>query len=132
MFGSLLLVVIAIGLLHFFTPGELGVYHGTYRRLSYFPIVMGAIWFGIRGGLFFSAISRAIADRHRRHPRAGRKLDTPVVVCTLNTYQDEVTTILDPAMLDRFKLVRFSPFVSERTYARYAAKLLDSHLFTGL
>ncbi|MBU0482190.1 MAG: sensor histidine kinase [Proteobacteria bacterium] len=57
MFGSLLLVVIAIGLLHFFTPGELGVYHGTYRRLSYFPIVMGGIWFGIRGGLFFSVLS---------------------------------------------------------------------------
>lgn len=93
------------------------VYAGAHRR-SFTETVL-------------SAISGAIADRHRRHPRAGRQLDTPMVVCTLNTYQDEVTAILDPAMLDRFKLVRFSPFVSERTYAGYAAKLLDSHLFAS-
>jgi len=56
-FIVLLLTVAGIGLLHFFTPGDLGVYHAAYRRLSYFPIVLGAIWFGLRGGVFFAVLS---------------------------------------------------------------------------
>lgn len=57
LFLSLLAVVIAIGLLHFFTPGHLIFYHDTYRRLSYFPIVLGAVWFGVRGGLTLAILS---------------------------------------------------------------------------
>ncbi|MBU0673965.1 MAG: sensor histidine kinase [Proteobacteria bacterium] len=53
----LLLLVIGIGVLHFITPGDLGVYHATYRRLSYFPIVIGAIWFGVWGGLILAVLS---------------------------------------------------------------------------
>ncbi|MDF1577314.1 MAG: ATP-binding protein [Desulfurivibrionaceae bacterium] len=56
-FVVLLLIVIGIGLLHFFTPGDLGVYHAAYRRFSYFPIVLGAIWFGLWGGVFFAVLS---------------------------------------------------------------------------
>jgi signal transduction histidine kinase len=56
-FIVLLLIVVGIGFLHFFTPGDLGVYHAAYRRLSYFPIVLGAIWFGLRGGIFFAVLS---------------------------------------------------------------------------
>lgn len=54
---GLVLVVIAIGLLHFFTPGYLVLYHDTFRRLSYFPIVLGAIWFGLWGGLSIAVLS---------------------------------------------------------------------------
>jgi len=93
------------------------VYAGAHRR-SFTECIL-------------SAISGTIADQHRRHPRPGRQLDIPIIVCTLNTYQDEVTANLDPAVLDRFNLVRFSPFVNEDTYACYAAKLLDTHLFSG-
>lgn len=75
-----------------------------------------------------SAISGTIADHHRRHPRPGRQLETPVVVFTVNAWQDEVTESLDAASLDRMKLVRFSPFTSADTYARYAEKLLGQHL----
>ena len=57
LFAFLVLIVIAIGLLHFFTPGNLFFYHDTYRRLSYFPIVFGAIWFGFRGGLILAIMS---------------------------------------------------------------------------
>ena len=57
LFLSLVAVVIAIGLLHFFTPGYLVFYHNTYRRLSYFPIVLGAVWFGVRGGLILAVLS---------------------------------------------------------------------------
>lgn len=57
LFFLLLAAVVAIGLLHFFTPGDFGVHHAFYRRLSYFPILLGALWFGLRGGIFFAALS---------------------------------------------------------------------------
>ncbi len=57
LFTILILVVIGIGLLHFFTPAELFFYHDTYRRLSYFPIVLGALWFGVWGGLVLAVMS---------------------------------------------------------------------------
>ncbi len=56
-FIILVIVVIIIGLLHFFTPGHLFFYHDTYRRLSYFPIAIGAILFGIRGGLILAIMT---------------------------------------------------------------------------
>jgi signal transduction histidine kinase len=57
LFAILVLVVICIGMLHFFTPGYLIFYHDMFRRLSYFPIVLGAIWFGVWGGLLLAVMS---------------------------------------------------------------------------
>ena len=57
LFAILVLVVIGIGLLHFFTPGYMIFYHDMFRRLSYFPIVLGAIWFGVWGGLLLAVMS---------------------------------------------------------------------------
>ena len=57
LFAILVLVVIGIGLLHFFTPGYMIFYHDMFRRLSYFPIVLGAIWFGVWGGLLLAVLS---------------------------------------------------------------------------
>ena len=57
LFLSLLAVVVVIGLLHFFTPGHQVFFHNTYRRLSYFPIVLGGIWFGVRGGFIMALLS---------------------------------------------------------------------------
>jgi len=56
-FAILVLAVIGIGFLHFTTPAELFFYHDTYRRLGYFPIVLGAIWFGVWGGLALAVMS---------------------------------------------------------------------------
>lgn len=56
-FGMLLLTVVGIGLLHVFTPGDLVFYHDTYRRLSYFPIAVGAILFGIPGGVTLAILT---------------------------------------------------------------------------
>ncbi len=53
----LLFSVAAIGLLHACTPDHLVFYHDSYRRLSYFPIVIGAILYGVKGGLGFAAVS---------------------------------------------------------------------------
>ncbi len=57
LFSALLLSVVAIGLLHLFTPGDYLFYHNTYRRLSYFPIVLGGLWFGVPGGLGLAVLS---------------------------------------------------------------------------
>jgi len=57
LFAILVLIVIGIGLLHFLTPGYHIFYHDMYRRLSYFPIVLGAIWFGVWGGLLLAVLS---------------------------------------------------------------------------
>jgi signal transduction histidine kinase len=57
LFGFLVLVVIGIGFLHFTTPGYMIFYHDMFRRLSYFPIVLGAIWFGVWGGLTLAVLS---------------------------------------------------------------------------
>ena len=57
LFACLVLVIIGIGLLHYFTPGYLIFYHDMFRRLSYFPIVLGAIWFGVWGGLVLAVMS---------------------------------------------------------------------------
>jgi len=57
LFVILVLVVIGIGLLHFLTPGYMIFYHDMFRRLSYFPIVLGAIWFGVWGGLALAILS---------------------------------------------------------------------------
>ena len=57
LFAILVLVVIGIGVLHFVTPGYQIFYHDMYRRLSYFPIVLGAIWFGVWGGLMLAVMS---------------------------------------------------------------------------
>jgi len=57
LFLILLLIVFVIGFLHFATPGEWIFFHDTYRRLSYFPIVLGAIWFGVKGGMILAVLS---------------------------------------------------------------------------
>ncbi|HGY11340.1 MAG TPA: HAMP domain-containing histidine kinase [Desulfobacterales bacterium] len=56
-FFLLLAFIIVIGLLHTLTPGYMIFYHDTYRRLSYFPITIGAILFGLRGGIILAILS---------------------------------------------------------------------------
>lgn len=49
--------VVLIGCLHAFTPGSLHFFHDTFRRLSYFPITIAAILFGVRGGLIIAGLT---------------------------------------------------------------------------
>lgn len=57
LFLCLLLMIAGIGVAHYVTPGHLILYHDTYRRLSYFPIVIGAILYGVWGGLTMALLS---------------------------------------------------------------------------
>lgn len=49
--------VTAIGALHSFTPGHMIFYHDSYRRLAYFPIAIGAVFFGLWGGVVTAVAS---------------------------------------------------------------------------
>ena len=48
--------IIAISLLHYLTPLHLHYLHDIFQRLYYLPIILAAIWFGLRGGLVCSLI----------------------------------------------------------------------------
>ncbi len=50
-------MVVIIGILHYVTPGYMIFYHDTYRRLSYFPITIAAIIFGLPGGIALALLS---------------------------------------------------------------------------
>ncbi len=56
-FILLLVSVAVIGVLHTLTPGHMIFYHDTYRRLSYFPIAVGAVFFGLWGGISLAVVS---------------------------------------------------------------------------
>jgi two-component system, NtrC family, sensor histidine kinase HydH len=63
----LLLIVVSVGLLHTFTPADKLFLHDFYRRLSYFPIVVAAILYGIRGGVFLAACTSLAFIPHLLH-----------------------------------------------------------------
>lgn len=47
----LALFITAISLLHYLTPLHFHYLHDIFQRLYYLPIILSAIWFGLRGGL---------------------------------------------------------------------------------
>ncbi|WP_321531327.1 ATP-binding protein [uncultured Desulfuromonas sp.] len=47
----LLILVAGISELHYTTTTHHSHLHDVYRRLYYIPIILGGIWFGVRGGL---------------------------------------------------------------------------------
>lgn len=48
--------IIGISLLHYLTPLHLPYFHDIFQRLYYLPIILAALWFGLRGGLLYSII----------------------------------------------------------------------------
>lgn len=57
LFAGLIIITVVIGGLHHFTPWEFVFFHDTYRRLAYFPIVLGALFFGVTGGMVMAFLS---------------------------------------------------------------------------
>ncbi len=49
--GILVVLVAVITALHYLTAIRMAQYHDIYRRLYYIPIVLGGIWYTLRGGL---------------------------------------------------------------------------------
>ena len=44
-------MLVAISALHYLTTLQMQHAHDIYRRLYYVPIVLGGLWFTLRGGL---------------------------------------------------------------------------------
>ena len=50
-FAGMLAMIAVIGALHYVTPDHYILLHDTFRRLAYFPISIGAILYGLPGGI---------------------------------------------------------------------------------
>jgi two-component system, NtrC family, sensor histidine kinase HydH len=57
---ALMFALGAVSVLHYATSAEHAWLHNIYQRLYYAPIVLGAYWFGVRGGLL-TAVAAAVA-----------------------------------------------------------------------
>ena len=63
----LITAVIVIGMLHWITPGDKFLLHELYRRLNYFPIVIGALLYGMRAGLILALCTAVAFIPHLHH-----------------------------------------------------------------
>jgi signal transduction histidine kinase len=52
---SITVLIIGITFLHYSTNVHADHYHDIYRRLYYIPILLGGLWFGLRGGISVAA-----------------------------------------------------------------------------
>ena len=62
--GLTVLSILLISLAHYSTDTQLHLYHDVYRRLYYLPIFMGALWFGLKGGLGASLLCSVLYAPH--------------------------------------------------------------------
>ena len=44
-------LLLAVTAMHYLTTTQLVNAHDVYRRLYYVPIVLGGVWFALRGGI---------------------------------------------------------------------------------
>jgi signal transduction histidine kinase len=58
------LAIVGVTVLHYTTPTSRPVYHEVYNRLYYLPIILGAFFFGLRGGLTVSILVSLIFVPH--------------------------------------------------------------------
>jgi len=56
----LLAAIIVVSGLHYLTSPSYTVWHSIYQRLYYGPVILGAYWFGVRGGLL-TALATSLA-----------------------------------------------------------------------
>ena len=62
--GLLALFVTGISVLHYSTPLSIPMLHDIYQRLYYIPIIMAALWFGLRGGVGCALIVSIVYAPH--------------------------------------------------------------------
>ncbi len=79
---SLVTVAFHYGLILRPSHGDPSLFHAIHGRLCYIPIILGAIWFGVRGGLGIGAFHLRSHDPVRRVGSArdttrARRANTP-------------------------------------------------------
>ncbi len=60
----IILSIAIITIFHYITPAPNPLFHGIYRRLYYLPIILGAVNYGLRGGIITSLIISIIYIPH--------------------------------------------------------------------
>lgn len=60
----LALSIVAISLSHYLTPLHLHYLHDIFQRLYYLPIILAAVWYGLRGGLACSMVVSMVYAPH--------------------------------------------------------------------
>lgn len=58
------LSILGISLLHYLTPLHLHYLHDIFQRFYYLPIILAALWFGSRGGLFCALVVSMVYAPH--------------------------------------------------------------------
>jgi signal transduction histidine kinase len=61
---TIILMTTVITALHYTTTVHADHFHDIYRRLYYIPIVLGGLWFGLRGGVLVAAGISALYAPH--------------------------------------------------------------------
>lgn len=62
--GAILASIVGISLVHYLTPLHLHYLHDIFQRFYYLPIILSALWFGMRGGLACSMLVSIIYVPH--------------------------------------------------------------------
>jgi two-component system sensor histidine kinase HydH len=62
--GVLAISITGITLFHYFTPIHISYLHDIFQRLYYLPIILAALWFGLRGGLLCSVAVSCLYAPH--------------------------------------------------------------------
>jgi len=62
--GLLIAAVVAVSVCHYLTPPAYVHWHIVYQRLYYLPILFGAFWYGLSGGLVVALITSVLYLPH--------------------------------------------------------------------
>ncbi len=62
--GVLVASLVAVSVLHYLTPPAYPHWHVVYQRLYYLPLLFGAFWFGLWGGLGVALLASALYLPH--------------------------------------------------------------------
>lgn len=60
----ILSLVVVISSLHYLTSTQMHHFHDIYRRLYYIPIILGGLWFSVRGGLSTAVLVSVVYAPH--------------------------------------------------------------------
>ncbi|HXV77955.1 MAG TPA: ATP-binding protein [Candidatus Polarisedimenticolaceae bacterium] len=62
--GTLVGAIVAVSIAHYSTPPSYFHWHVVYQRLYYLPILFGAFWFGLRGGVALAIVTSVLYAPH--------------------------------------------------------------------
>jgi signal transduction histidine kinase len=62
--GVIVVMVAVITSLHYLTSTTMHQHHDIYRRLYYIPIILGGLWFTVRGGLSVAVLASVVYAPH--------------------------------------------------------------------